>query len=77
MPAAVTARKEGWGTVLVMGRGMTKKHHYIKENGRSLCGRYGRRTDAGLEDFEDQHTDNCAACKKLTAAYRAKKGATK
>lgn len=48
------------------------KFHYFGNDGRSLCGKWGRFAgQPKVEDSNDAHTDNCAACKKKIAKYRA------
>lgn len=58
-------RKTGWG--LIQG---AKKYHYFDTEGRSLCGRVLKFTDAGLEDSNDESPDNCAECKRRIKAWR-------
>lgn len=66
---------QGWGNPSPFSG--TSKFHYYAIGGRSLCGKWGR--VAGLPqvvDSDDQHSDNCAACKKKIAKYRQKAAKT-
>lgn len=57
----MTERPEGWGAMLGV-----HKWHYFRD-GRSLCGRWLRRDDSGLEQGNDHSPDNCRECvKRLT-----------
>lgn len=64
-------KDQGWGNPRPLDS--KSKFHFFGTDGRSLCGKWGR--FAGLpevEDSNDDHSDNCAACKKRIAAYRAR-----
>lgn len=57
----------GWGNPRPFDS--RSKFHYYGEDGRSLCGRYGR--IAGQPEVEqgmDDHSDNCAECKRRKVA---------
>ena len=55
--------KQGWSRILLANGGYTKKWHYFVD-GRSLCNRYMKFTDEGLDDTIDISKDNCFACQK-------------
>jgi hypothetical protein len=63
------SKPQGWGNPDPLSS--RSKFHYFLPDGVSLCGKwanaFGRIT---LEDTNDDHADNCAACKKKIAAYR-------
>lgn len=63
------AEKEtGWGNPSPF-TGKSKFHFF--QDGRSLCGKWMRFNGSfELEEGNDDHRDNCAACKKKIAAYR-------
>jgi len=62
---------QGWGNPEPYRS--TSKFHYYGKDGRSLCGKWGRILGLPeVEDSQDEHSDNCAACKKKIAKYRAK-----
>ncbi len=64
-------RRTGWGYVHGLdGRASGRKAHYFDEEGESLCRRWMRFSDNGLEDELDDHAENCAACKKRIAKWR-------
>ena len=54
----MSQKNEGWG----FPRGSTKAH-YFKENGMSLCGKWGF-YHGDTEQGNDESSDNCVACKK-------------
>jgi hypothetical protein len=63
------AKEQGWGNPDKYSS--RSKFHYFA-GFRSLCGKYGRFAGSfTLEDTNDNHPDNCAACKKRVAKYRA------
>lgn len=59
----------GWAK-LVSG---ARKFCYYPESGRSLCGRSAALTNDpdAFDDSSDDHPENCAACRKRVAKYRA------
>jgi hypothetical protein len=60
--------EKGWGAPASC-RSRGGFDYYV--NGRSLCGKRERVAGAfPLEDFDDDHPDNCADCKKRLGAHR-------
>lgn len=58
--------QQGWGNPHPFST--RAKFHYYGEDGRSLCGKWGRVGDQPeVEQGMDDHTDNCAACKRKLA----------
>lgn len=43
------------------------KFHYVGTDGRSLCRRWGY-IRGSIEEGQDNHSDNCAICRKKKAA---------
>jgi hypothetical protein len=51
----------------------TSKFHYFDEDGRSLCGKWGRALGhPTVEEGMDVHVDNCAACQRKKLALNAR-----
>lgn len=46
--------------------------HYVAEDGRTLCRKWGYVGLGTLEEGNDEHVDNCAECKKKKLALNAK-----
>lgn len=46
--------------------------HYVDEDGRTLCRKWGYIGLGTLEEGNDDHADNCAECKKKKLALNAK-----
>ena len=64
--------KQGWGNPEPFKT--RSKFHFYAADGRSLCGRWGRLFEQPeVEDTNDNHLDNCAACKKKIEKYRISK----
>jgi hypothetical protein len=62
--------EQGWGNPSPFSR--RSKFHYYGEDGRSLCGKWGR--VAGLPEVEegmDDHADNCVECRRRKAKCNA------
>jgi hypothetical protein len=54
---------EGW----VVPFAGSRKWHYFREEGRSLCGNYAllvKTPEANPEQGKDDSPDNCSACRK-------------
>ena len=63
-PVLPLKAKEGWGQVVSAGTlSASKKWHYFRD-GRSLCGRWVRFSNNGLEQGMDNSPDNCAECRR-------------
>lgn len=63
-------KEQGWGNPRPYDS--RSKFHYFAQDGRSLCGRWGRFAgQPAVEDTDDGHSENCAACKKRVAKYRS------
>lgn len=61
--------KHGWGKPTATAR----KYHYFGDDFRSLCGNYGWLGSRDeLEDEYDDHSENCASCKRKRLAQKAK-----
>ena len=61
-------RRGGWG--FIAG---ARKAHYYGVDGRSLCGRHYKFTDAGLTAEDGPSPDDCLACRrKLDARTSAR-----
>lgn len=51
----------------------TSKFHYYGEDGRSLCGKWGRIAgQPTVEEGMDDHRHNCADCKRRKAKLNAR-----
>lgn len=60
----------GWGNPLPFDH--RSKFHYYDEDGRSLCGKWARvGISPSVEEGMDDHSDNCAECKRKKAARDA------
>lgn len=56
----------GWGNPSPFSA--RSKWHYFGEDGRSLCGKWGRFAgQPQVEEGRDDHADNCAECKRRRA----------
>ena len=65
----IDEKVEGWGDPEPFRS--TSKYHFYKEDGRSLCGRYGRFCNLPeLFDEKDNSSANCAACRKKILKHR-------
>jgi len=71
-PEADEKKKEtGWGNPRPFDT--RSKFHYFSGEGMALCGKWARFAGSPtVEEGMDDHKDNCAACKKAIAKYRAK-----
>jgi hypothetical protein len=56
-----TQAREGWGCPPA-----SRKFHYFRE-GMSLCGKWGFAFHLPLEQGQDDHSENCADCKRRRA----------
>lgn len=65
-----TKRPTGWWNPDPFRR--TSKFHYVAEDGRTLCRKWGYMGRGLVEEGKDDHADNCAACKKAKAKLNAK-----
>lgn len=56
--------------------GSTKAHYFLDANEPSLCRRWAvfNPDPNRFSDAHDNHSDNCAACRKALAKIRAKEG---
>ncbi len=68
--AADEKRETGWGNPRPFDP--RSKFHYFADNGMALCGKWARFAGSPeVEEGNDDHKDNCAACKKVIAKYRS------
>lgn len=59
---------EGWTWL----SNATKWHYFIREDGKSLCGKWGLFGSPELEQGDDDSEDNCKACQKKLEARQTK-----
>lgn len=62
--------EEGWWNPRPFSS--ASRFHYVRA-GRSLCGKWARLFGAGsVEQGNDEHTENCAACRKRLAREKGR-----
>lgn len=67
----MSSAEQGWGNPRPYDS--KSKFHFYAKDGRSLCGRYGRFLGLPeVDDAKDEHSLNCAGCKKRIEKYRQK-----
>lgn len=50
----------------------TSKFHYVADDGRTLCGKWDYMGRGLVEEGDDEHFENCVACKKAKLALNKK-----
>ena len=50
-----------------------KWHYFIREDGKSLCGKWGLWGSPELEQGNDDSPENCVACKRKLEKRKGKK----
>ena len=68
-PSAATGSPTGWWNPQPFNA--RSKFHYIGKDGRSLCRKW-HYLKGTIEEGQDEHSDNCATCKKKKLAMNAK-----
>ena len=63
------SKSEGWVKLFD-----AKKWHYFADNGKSLCGKWMVFTVPKDADQEDDHSENCAECKRKLKKIRGDDG---
>ena len=49
----------------------SSKFHYVTATGRTLCGKWAYLGKGELEKGRDDHSDNCAGCRRKKLALNA------
>lgn len=70
--AAAHGSATGWWNPTPYSNRRRVIFHYVAEDGRTLCRKWGYVGLGTLEDGNDDHADNCAECKKKKLAMNAK-----
>ena len=77
-PSAGAAGSEtGWWNPTPYSARRRVVFHYVSASGRTLCGKWLYIGQGTVEEGQDDHSDNCAGCKKAKLALNAKSPNTK